>query len=263
MRRLLRRITSLLGWELRRLPDPALPFVQEIACDGLKFSFWIANQHAKNWWHVPELYLNAELLCQREMCARGSVVFDVGAHHGLTSILSSLWVGTAGRVHAFEANPENALVLSANVGLNHLDQCTLVNAAVGSKSGVVSLAGERVVATNAGRKKVPLLSLDDYCEARGIERVDVLKIDVEGYEAEVLRGARYLLAGRPKIDLELHLDDVAQFGCSPADVLAHIDLTRYRGSMMVRPDWDTLHPLHTAADLPEHGVVNLFLWPAA
>src|SRR4051812_34977861 len=108
---LLKRLAARLGVQLRRLPDPALPFIHTLAFEDSGFRFWIANEHAKNWWHRPRLELNGEFRSLKGLCRPGGVALDVGAHHGITLIPLARWVGPGGRVHAFEANPENALVL--------------------------------------------------------------------------------------------------------------------------------------------------------
>ena len=105
------------------------------------------------------------------------------------------------------------------------------------------------------------LTLDGYCEEQRLPRVDLLKIDVEGFEAEVLRGAGRLLERGPRVALELHLDDVKRFGESARSVLELLPAERYRGEMMVRPGWHDLKPFRGPEDLPAGGVVNLFLWP--
>jgi FkbM family methyltransferase len=260
MKQLLKSVARRLGVEIHRAADPDLPFLREVVIGPDRFPFWIANPHAKRWWHKPEIMDNAEFRAQKQMCAPGDLVFDVGAHHGLFTVLYARWVGAAGRVHAFEAAGENALVLCANVGVNRLTNCVCVHAAVGARSGRATIAGERVLACGEDGK-VPLISLDEYSAAHGIERVDVLKIDVEGFEGEVLRGAARILKGRPKIDLELHASELSRYNSSVGEVLGRIDLEDYRGAIMVRPDWQTMRPLPAAAELPKDGVVNLFLFP--
>jgi FkbM family methyltransferase len=262
MKKLLKRVGRAFGVDLKRLPDPALPFTHQIRCGGLTFPFWIANQHTKTWWARPELDLHAEYRSQQAMCTPGSVIFDVGAHHGMNAVLCALWAGPTGQVHAFEACRENALVLSANIGLNRLTNCFCVPAAVGDKDGEVCITGESVAGSNGFGPKTPLLALDSYCAQKGITKVDMLKIDVEGFEAAVLRGAKQVLTARPKIDLEIHLDELPRFGHSVGDVLGQLDLKAYKALMMVRPDWDKLAPFTDAAQLPRTGVANLFLWPA-
>jgi hypothetical protein len=105
------------------------------------------------------------------------------------------------------------------------------------------------------------ISLDDYCRRSGVDRVDVLKVDVEGFEAEVLKGARRLLELRPKMDIEIHMDELPRFGASASEVLRLIGVGSYDAFAMIRPDWESVVPLHEDAELPPSGVINVFLWP--
>jgi FkbM family methyltransferase len=262
VKRLVKELTQVFGFEIRRRPDADLPFVHSIRCDGEMFAFWIANEHTKRWWHAPELGLNAELRSLRAMCEPGSIVFDVGAHHGMTAVLCARWAGPSGHVHAFEGNSTNALVLAANVGLNNLRNCTWVHAVVGADAGISGMAGE-VVAIHGSREGRPVerISLDEYCRHSGVDRVDVLKVDVEGFEAEVLKGARRLLEQRPKMDIEIHMDELPRFGASASEVLRLIGVESYDAFAMIRPDWESMVPLREDSELPTSGVINLFLWP--
>ena len=261
MTRLIKRFLLALGLELRRARDPSLPLLREVAFDGGRFSFWIVNSHTKAWWDKPSLHLNAEFRSLQAMCRPGSVVFDVGAHHGIDTVLFSLWTGPSGHVYAFEANAENALTLRANIGANRLTNCDAVHTAVGARSGSIHLSNEVVAPGDPLARVVPLTSLDEFCARAAIGRVDVLKIDVEGFEGEVLRGAQQVLAQRPRIALELHLDVLPRFRTSATQVLAQLDLPSYDVTAMVRPDWETLSTFHRIEDLPRAGVVNLFLTP--
>jgi FkbM family methyltransferase len=261
LKTLAKRLAHKAGLQVRRAQDPAIPFLRTISCDGQELRFWIANQHAKAWWDAPVLAMNAEFASLKQMCPLGSVVLDVGAHHGMDTVLLARWTGPSGHVYALEANPENALVLDANIAANRLGNCTGVHTAVGATLGTLKLADETVNEHSPLARTVPVTSLDAFCVSHAIERVALVKIDVEGYEGHVLRGATRLLAARPAIALELHLDTLGSYQSSPQDVLGQIDLTGYDAQMMLRPDWQTLHPFRGVSDLPATGTVNLFLRP--
>ena len=144
----------------------------------------------------------------------GMTVFDIGANVGELTLLFSRFAGETGSVHAFEASADafNRLktVINAvdrrNVTLNHL--------AVSDKNGLVRLH----VYDNAyssfnseasrplknygldikpvGIEETPARTIDDYCEEKKIECIDLLKIDVEGAELQVMRGARRILKSK-------------------------------------------------------------------
>lgn len=251
------------GFELRRLPDPALPRIHHTQFDDQPISLWLANSDTAAWWGKPVIPLNAEYRALKQLSAVGDVVLDVGGHHGMTSIPFSRWVGPTGRVHSFEANPFNALVLQANCGLNRTTNIDVVHSAVGSRVDVITIAGESVDGAGGQPQAVPMIPLDDFCAERQIHRVQLLKVDVEGYEYEVFRGAQRILAQKPKIALELHLDLIGRFGATLAQIDEVLGLSRgaYAMTAMMRPNWDELKPLASISELPTHGVVNLFLQP--
>jgi FkbM family methyltransferase len=150
--------------------------------------------------------------------AKGSVFVDVGANHGYFTVLAAALVGPNGRVVAFEPNPRVFEQLQTHVRLNHFEsQVQLVRCALGAQpdpsarlyvsqdewnSGLSSLiprAGSREAAGDpaSATVSVPVDTLDRWMAAADLERIDLLKIDVEGAEALAIRGmAAALRAGR-------------------------------------------------------------------
>ena len=127
----------------------------------------------------------------------GGVFLDVGANVGLVTF------GVAAKrrdviVHAFEPNPANVDAWRRNRALNPFAHAELYVAAVSDRRGVARFAvptdsGSGMLSEDGGFD-VQTLTLDDYCAERRIERIDALKIDVQGHEEAVLRGARRLLS---------------------------------------------------------------------
>jgi FkbM family methyltransferase len=137
----------------------------------------------------------------------GMTFVDIGAQIGYYSLISRSLVGETGRVYAFEPNASNFNLLSKNIKLNEFRNVLPVRMAVSNHVGSAtlyvdsfnkgkhSLAERNVTAIDAlgGIQKVETTSLDNYLIARGITRIDVLKIDAEGAEGLVIDGARTLL----------------------------------------------------------------------
>ena len=141
-------------------------------------------------------------------------VFDVGANVGELTLLFSRFVGENGRIHSFEASRAAFRKLEIvcrttnrrNVKLNHLG--------VSDKSGLIRLHvyddnylsfnsqavrqisefGAPVVSVET--EETPAVTIDDYCRENKIEQIDLLKIDVEGAELQVMRGAQQMLAAK-------------------------------------------------------------------
>lgn len=163
---------------------------------------------------------NLDLL--ETMCHAGLTGFDVGANIGIYSLIMSRHFGAEGAVHAFEPVPHIRAKLEANLRLNGLRNVRVNDCALGEKAGTATInaiapghyrAGTSSLVENenlarVGRQhftklEIAVTSLDTYVAQHGIARVDVVKIDVEGYELFVLQGAeRTLKDHRPLILME-------------------------------------------------------------
>lgn len=165
----------------------------------------------------------------RQALPRGTVFFDIGANIGLYTVSASLQVGSAGQVVAFEAHPLLCRFLTENVARNSPGNVAIENAAVGDETGSLKLAfnernpGETHVAVgNETGETVPCIRLDDYCERRGIARVDYMKLDVEGYETAVLRGAESVVRGNPDILVQTEYEPLHRARYGAADELEEL-----------------------------------------
>ncbi len=158
----------------------------------------------------------------------GAVFLDVGAYIGYDSLKASLKVGEGGRVVAFEPNPNTLTILRANIAASGAGNiivqpiaCTdteqtlvLYDATLGGNSGSSSLSEE-----NAGSMARPYTvrgrPIDAVVRELALNRVDVLKADVEGAELLVLRGAAQTLQRfHPKLILEVVPGQLASMNTS-------------------------------------------------
>jgi FkbM family methyltransferase len=144
----------------------------------------------------------------------GDVAFDIGANLGYFTLVMAKQAGPRGRVVSFEPDPEMFSALTRNVGRNVADSNGIVAipAAVGAEAGAVRFArGWRStrgrVVTDGGDLEVELMKVDDAAERFGVPRL--LKIDVEGGEVDVLRGARAVLRNeKPLVLVEVHSEEL-------------------------------------------------------
>lgn len=154
----------------------------------------------------------------------GDCLLDVGANFGLHSLLGGRIVHPNGRVYAFEPLPANLHLLQHHVRINHLESVLqVVPAAVSDSpenqvsffSGAEAAGVTASLARSGGNllgTTVNNIRLDDY-QANISGPVRLLKIDVEGAELKVLRGARRLLAShKPVLVIEVHLFAFPDFG---------------------------------------------------
>lgn len=145
----------------------------------------------------------AEIELFRALIQPGWTVFDVGANVGIYTILSAAGVGPTGHVYAFEPVPDVRQILLDNLSRAGAANVTIAGTAVSDAPGEVELfVNEETALTSIGRtgrgkivavRRVPVCTLDAYASDRGVSRIDLLKIDVEGFEGHVLRGAEGLL----------------------------------------------------------------------
>lgn len=178
---------------------------------------------------------NYELPVQRRIALElndGDTFFDIGANAGFFSLVAAKVVGKTGRVVAFEPVPVSAMVVREQFEINNLAQCTCVESAVGGSVGervIVIPQGEDMKASlpKASLKEVDgevhgekpegsflveVTTLDSFVESEGVAP-NLVKIDVEGGEAEVLAGGSGLInSGKaPRIIVETHGQETVNF----------------------------------------------------
>lgn len=158
------------------------------------------------------------------LLAPGMTFIDIGANCGTYTVFGAAKVGAEGRVIAIEASPRLAGLLHETVSMNGFaPRCEVLRCAAGAEAGTVVLHqfanrqggntmlphiaeiarernGETVIAT-----EIECRPLDAIVAERPVKRIDLIKIDVEGFEREVLLGARETIARfRPKLIVEWH-----------------------------------------------------------
>lgn len=161
----------------------------------------------------------------------GSVVVDAGANIGIYTEFISKCVGPGGLVHSFEPSPENyarlttALSKYSNLRLNQL--------AVSDKTGESVLyvsddlnVDHRAYPTKGEARKtvsIQMTTLDDYFKPG--QQIDLIKLDIQGYELHALRGARRVLDDNPNIKLLLEFwpYGLAQAGASAQALISFLN----------------------------------------
>jgi FkbM family methyltransferase len=151
----------------------------------------------------------------QEVLREGDVFYDVGAHIGLLSLVAARLIGARGEIQAFEAAPENVAAIEQHVQRNRFPQIKVNPVAVWSTTGRVSfhrpflgsLRGVVVSANNSTSDAldydVEATTLDYFVKSHRLP--NLIKVDVEGAEAEVLRGADKVFDRcRPILICEVH-----------------------------------------------------------
>lgn len=171
----------------------------------------------------------------REAVEPGTTALDIGANVGAYSLLLGQWAGASGHVFAFEPAPDIFSGLSRHIQMNGLTGVvTPVAAAVGDRVGRATLVvagthGESRLASGgedaAATVQVPLTTVDAFCAERALTP-RFMKVDVEGFELAVLRGARETIrrAGASlALFVEMHPSVWPGLGTSRAEILEELD----------------------------------------
>jgi FkbM family methyltransferase len=189
----------------------------------------------------------------------GDVYLDVGAHVGFHTLVARHYVGQSGRVIAVEPQPHNCSKLLANWQANQFANVFLYVAAAGERDGSIVLHDQKAtdrsrltlsldaVNDEPQRFQVPMLRIDTICESQSVERIRLLKIDVEGYELQVLRGCTSFASRIDHVVLELL--DAEDEAASVGGILEEL---RNRGFST----WRTVNgdPWAPGSPLPENNV---------
>jgi FkbM family methyltransferase len=138
-------------------------------------------------------------LLSRYKVGSDPIIYDVGANYGF---LSMVW-GRAfekrkGKVFSFEPSPNVLNITQKSISFNKLDNVKLFQKAVGDISGHITIhegkASSNVKKLRDTKQiKVEMTSLDDFTKNQKIESIDLIKIDVDGFEYEVLQGAKDIM----------------------------------------------------------------------
>ncbi len=199
-------ITRTGGRMLRLLPLPKVMKIPMGINRGLK---WVRN--SANVWEWLGIYESEKQQWVLQLTKPGMSVIDIGANAGFYTLAFSRLVGSGGKVFALEPLGSNTEKLLTHIRLNRITNTRVIQAVAADRSGVVPF--EKGADDFTGRitkdaniqHRVPAVTLDDLFSSGAVSEADLLKIDVEGGEYNVLKGARALLRQwSPSILLALH-----------------------------------------------------------
>jgi FkbM family methyltransferase len=165
-----------------------------------------------------EPYVTTDQYLEFANLSEGKIVLDIGAYAAVTSIIFARLVGNSGSVFSFEADKNNIVCASENLRLArkwfNLQNITLVESAVWSHSNGLDFSSEGTMGSSAvsivgpGRGslvRVPSTTIEDFCVSRGLDRLDFVKIDIEGGEIEALQASQQILSRlKPRLIIEPH-----------------------------------------------------------
>ena len=205
---------------------------------GVRFETDLSDRIQRQMWAgTYEPHVRA---CLDALLEPGHVYFDVGGHIGYHAVAAAHKVGVNGQVFAFEADPVMYERLARN--LEQFPWAQATHAAVWDRGGTLTFA-RSPVAQESGwgtlsevrdfkkgeHLDVRAISLDDWCRDKRLSRWDMMKLDAEGSELAVLRGAQGALEQfQPTMIIEINGIVLQQAGISSAEVVDFLTARRYR-----------------------------------
>lgn len=195
------------------------------------------------WWLLEKGALDHEILhgdfepkemnFVKKLLRRNMTVVDVGAHHGIYTLLASKCVSWDGKVVAIEPSPRECRRLEKHLKLNRCSNVELVSCAAAEESGEANLyevsgfndwynsLQPPATSEPTTTVRVPVRSLDDVLDGLGISKIDFVKLDAEGAELSVLHGAMKLLNrdSRPAMLVEVQDVRTKPWGYAAREIL--------------------------------------------
>jgi FkbM family methyltransferase len=197
----------------------------------------------------------------------GMVALDIGANIGAHTLRLAKLVGAAGRVYAFEPTSWAYAKLQHNAALNAGYQLTLEKIGLADFDGTRRLRIGTRFLLNRGKEDfdeedIRFMRLDDYLAGQAVERVDFVKIDVDGFDYKVLSGAvASLRQHRPLMIAELAPRYLAGQGDSAVALLELLHGLGYEFSLEAEPEQRLTTPAEVMARLPPKPASNFICWP--
>jgi len=171
---------------------------------------------------------------------KGDVVIDIGANIGYYVLIESKIVGKKGKIFAIEPSKRNFKLLTKNIKLNKAKNVKTFNFAVGDKDGYVEfietqqsnrsyvnlLSGEDATAK---KYRVKMRSLDSFVKENEIEKVSLIRMDIEGFEAYALKGMQNILEKKlpDYFYIEFHPKAIRELGFNFEDILNDLERKGY------------------------------------
>jgi len=209
--------------------------IRRVERDGIQYELDLSDLVD---WYIYFGFKEPSRMILYKLVKDGSIIMDIGANVGDISMHFAQYTGDKGQVHSFEPDPTNFSRITKNLSLNNFKNIQLNNVGLGSQQahlkmivrdehnrGMNQLVKEKV---KEGEIGIEIIKLDDYIAAKGIIHIDLIKIDVEGFDFEVLNGASNTL-DTIKPDLFIELDDrcLKKQGSSARELVAFLNSKSY------------------------------------
>lgn len=227
--------------------------------NGYRISCDLSIQYEANVWLGQEE--DKDLAIVSKLLKPGQTFIDCGANIGLWSLTASAAVESDGKVISFEPNPVTADKLKSNIELNQVKNIKLYNSAVGSLNGTVFFECNNdhnissIVKEQKNSIEVPIVTIDSILQDR---KVHGIKIDVEGYEMEVILGAKQLLeSSKPWLCIEFNSETAGVSFLNDWNVHQYLSKFGYKAKLFSEAI-NSKSPEILESNYRVNGYVNLF-----
>lgn len=161
----------------------------------------------------------------------GQTIIDIGANIGNVTLESAKIVGPTGEIHSFEPDPENYKRLEVNLKMNRFSNISSNKLGLGNKAGVFRIVNvspgnqgmNRIInknLSNFNSRQIQVTTLDEYVFEKKLNNIDLIKIDVEGFEYNVLKGGvKVIDAFHPTFFIELDDNNLIEQDSSAKDLI--------------------------------------------
>lgn len=190
---------------------------------------------------------------------RSDTVIDIGANYGFVTLKIASIVGNDGKVYSFEPDPQNFQSCLINVSQNRFKNITLENKGLGPLTSQMFLEvntpsnrGGNRINNNPSKEHVlvEIITLDDFVEGKQIDNINLIKIDVEGFEHQILQGAiNTIKKFKPICFIEIDEQNLQLQGDSARDIIillsnlgyTHFERADNGESVSVDSDFNNMH----------------------
>lgn len=172
------------------------------------------------------------------LVAEGATILDIGTNYGTTILQFAQRTGKNGNCYGFEPDPVNYEICTKNIALNSFLNVQVENVGLGNEKGRFTLVvdtasnrgGNRILETSEGKENhiVDVIVLDEWVKNKAIEKIDLVKIDVEGFEMNVLKGGYETIKKyHPVLFIELDDDNLKQQNSSAQELISLLEELDY------------------------------------
>jgi FkbM family methyltransferase len=220
-------------------------FIRVLKIKNKKIGFWGNNYFFINYDSFQSMWLMYNYIVDWEeftfihnYISKSSIVFDIGSNMGFYSIWMGRSLGPTGELHTFEPDHKNFERLKKNISINSLQAKVKLNQkAVSTESGLgkitMGLDGENHLITDESNidtiGDIELISLDQYINDNQLSEIDFIKIDVEGFELNVLKGGLLSLSNKKIGVIQLEINEtISNAGVNRTEIIDFVHKNGYQ-----------------------------------